>query len=221
MENQDLQELSVGEELRRMPIQRRARNTVEVILTAAERVLLDKGYEGLSTTQVAKVAGVGIGSLYQYFSGKRELVRSLFASQSGWFEQQLCELSKERLPRLGRLLLERRRRDRTLYRAAVDGSNCDPSFCAILQTLERCAPELTEVECFLAASAISGAVDRVALDRPQALDTAELEVALAALVRRVLPQAVSAPELVSCSTTRTASASMSSLGAAGCSPPII
>ncbi|MGE0324836.1 MAG: TetR/AcrR family transcriptional regulator [Polyangiaceae bacterium] len=221
METQDLQELNVGDELRRMPIQRRARNTVEVILTAAERVLLEKGYEGLSTTQVAKVAGVGIGSLYQYFSGKRELVRSLFASQSGWFEQQLCELSRERLPRLGRLLLERRRRDRTLYRAAVDGSQCDPGFSAIVEALGRCAPELSELERFLAASAVSGAVDRVTLERPHALDSAELEVALASLVRRLLPQAVSAPELVSCSTTRTASASISSLGSGGCSPPII
>ncbi len=205
-----------------MPIQRRARNTVEVILTAAERVLLEKGYDGLSTTQVAKVAGVGIGSLYQYFSGKRELVRSLFASQSGWFEQQLAELTSDRLPRLGRLLLERRKRDQTLYRAAMDGTLCDPSFAAITDALERCAPELSELDRFLAASAISGAVDRMAVERPQALDSAELETALAALVRRVLPQPVSAPEVVSCSTTRTASSSMSSLGsmvgASGCSP---
>lgn len=205
-----------------MPIQRRARNTVEVILTAAERVLLERGYEGLSTTQVAKVAGVGIGSLYQYFSGKRELVRSLFASQSGWFEQQLAELSCDRLPRLGRLLLERRRRDRTLFRAAADGAVCDPSFAAITAALERCAPELSEIERFLAASALSGAVDRVALERPQMLESAELEAALSALVRRVLPQTPSVPDVVSCSTTRSASASVSALGAAagasGCSP---
>lgn len=203
----------MGEELRRMPIQRRARNTVEVILTAAERVLLEKGYDGLSTTQVAKVAGVGIGSLYQYFSGKRELVRSLFTSQSGWFEQQLSELTGERLPRLGRLLLERRRRDRTLYRAAIDGSFCDPNFGAIVEAIGRCAPELSELDRFLAASALNAAVDRVAVERPDVLESPELERALTALSRRLLPQPVSSPELVSCSTTRTASASMSSLGA--------
>lgn len=50
---------------------------VEVILTAAERVLVDRGLDGLTTNRVAEVAGVSVGSLYQYFSNKAAIVRAL------------------------------------------------------------------------------------------------------------------------------------------------
>ena len=44
--------------------------TVEAILQAAEEVLVDKGYAAATTNRIAARAGVSIGSLYQYFSGK-------------------------------------------------------------------------------------------------------------------------------------------------------
>lgn len=64
----------------RNPIQDRAQKTVQAILTATTRVLSSDGYEGLNTNRVAEVAGVGIGSLYQYFKNKDQIIHSLIKS---------------------------------------------------------------------------------------------------------------------------------------------
>ena len=53
--------------------------TVEAILDATARVLVREGYARTSTNRVAAVAGVSIGSLYQYFPNKESLVAALVA----------------------------------------------------------------------------------------------------------------------------------------------
>ena len=63
--------------LRRLPQRASEADLVEVILVAAERVLVDRGLEGLTTNRVAEVAGVSVGSLYQYFSNKAAIIRAL------------------------------------------------------------------------------------------------------------------------------------------------
>ena len=62
---------------RKRPRQARSRATVDAILEAAARVLREEGYEGASTNRVAEVAGVSVGSLYQYFPNKTALVGAL------------------------------------------------------------------------------------------------------------------------------------------------
>ena len=62
---------------RKEPRQTRARETVEAILTAAARILTSEGFGALTTNRVAEVAGVSVGSLYQYFPHKEALVRAL------------------------------------------------------------------------------------------------------------------------------------------------
>ena len=62
---------------RKMPTQARAQETVEAILAATKKVLVKDGYEAASTNRVAEVAGVSIGSLYQYFPSKAALVAEL------------------------------------------------------------------------------------------------------------------------------------------------
>ena len=62
---------------RKQPTQARAQETVEAILSAAKRVLVKDGYEKTTTNRVADVAGVSIGSLYQYFPSKAALVSAL------------------------------------------------------------------------------------------------------------------------------------------------
>lgn len=58
---------------RKQPIQERSKLMVEDILEAASVVLLEKGLEAFNTNRVAEVAGVSIGSLYQYFPNKESL----------------------------------------------------------------------------------------------------------------------------------------------------
>ena len=62
---------------RRQPRQERSRATVDAILTATTQVLMSHGYAGLTTNRVAEVAGVSIGSLYQYFNGKDSLMKAV------------------------------------------------------------------------------------------------------------------------------------------------
>ncbi len=62
---------------RKRPRQERSKATVDTILAATARVLVKKGFDGLTTNSVAEQAGVSIGSLYQYFPSKEALVAAL------------------------------------------------------------------------------------------------------------------------------------------------
>jgi AcrR family transcriptional regulator len=62
---------------RKQPRQARAEATVEVILQAAARVLSESALAGFNTNRVAEVAGISVGSLYQYFPNKTALVVAL------------------------------------------------------------------------------------------------------------------------------------------------
>jgi AcrR family transcriptional regulator len=62
---------------RRQPQQRRAQQTVEAVLDAVARVLKREGVAGVTTNRIAEVAGVSIGSLYQYFPDKRAIFAAL------------------------------------------------------------------------------------------------------------------------------------------------
>lgn len=63
--------------LRRVPCQARSRRMVERLLEAAEQVLSTEGVTGFNTNRVAEEAGVGVGSLYEYFVDKESLARAL------------------------------------------------------------------------------------------------------------------------------------------------
>jgi AcrR family transcriptional regulator len=62
---------------RNAPKQSRSRATVTAILDATTRVLDQEGYEAATTTRVAEVAGVSIGTLYQYFSNRDTILDAL------------------------------------------------------------------------------------------------------------------------------------------------
>jgi AcrR family transcriptional regulator len=63
--------------MRKQPQQARSRATIEAILQAAAHILGERGWEGLTTNDVAELAGVSIGSLYQYFPHKLALVEAV------------------------------------------------------------------------------------------------------------------------------------------------
>jgi AcrR family transcriptional regulator len=69
-------------EPRKVPRQSRSKATVDVLLTAAARVLVADGYEGANVNRIAEVAGVSVGSLYQYFPSKEALVAAVIKRQS-------------------------------------------------------------------------------------------------------------------------------------------
>ncbi|WP_221928412.1 TetR/AcrR family transcriptional regulator [Pseudomonas kilonensis] len=63
--------------MRKEPRQARSRATVETIIQAGARVLSREGWAGFTTNKVADLAGVSVGSLYQYFPDKLSLVDAI------------------------------------------------------------------------------------------------------------------------------------------------
>src|ERR1700735_4266843 len=62
---------------RKLASQERSRSTVDALLEATTRVLIREGYDKASTNRIAEVAGVSVGSLYQYFPSKEALVAAV------------------------------------------------------------------------------------------------------------------------------------------------
>jgi AcrR family transcriptional regulator len=66
-----------GTERRRRPKQRRAHETVDAMLAAVVRILKREGFRAVTTNRIAEVAGVSIGSVYQYFPDKQAIFVAL------------------------------------------------------------------------------------------------------------------------------------------------
>ena len=62
---------------RKSASQKRSRLTVTSLLEATARILVKEGFDKASTNRIAEVAGVSVGSLYQYFPSKEALVAAL------------------------------------------------------------------------------------------------------------------------------------------------
>jgi len=61
----------------RQPRQERAKHTVQVVLDATVRLLKRGGSDAITTNRIAEVAGVCVGSIYQYFPDKRAIFAAL------------------------------------------------------------------------------------------------------------------------------------------------
>ena len=77
--------------MRKEPRQARSKATVDAIVQAGARVLGNQVWAGFTTNKVAEVAGVSIGSLYQYFPDKLSLVEAV---RSHHFEDVLRVIRK-------------------------------------------------------------------------------------------------------------------------------
>lgn len=64
----------------RQPKSAQAQETIRIILLASKKIVLAEGVDALNTNLLAQKAGVSVGSIYQYFSNKDEILRSLLLS---------------------------------------------------------------------------------------------------------------------------------------------
>ena len=62
---------------RKTATQERSRATVDALVEATARILVAEGFDKASTNRIAEVAGVSVGSLYQYFPSKEALVAAV------------------------------------------------------------------------------------------------------------------------------------------------
>lgn len=62
---------------RRTPVQSRAKAACAAIFEATTRILETEGEAALNTNRIAELAGVSIGTLYQYFPDKRAILLAM------------------------------------------------------------------------------------------------------------------------------------------------
>ncbi len=88
---------------RKQPIQRRSRVTVDAILGATARILIESGHASLTTNRVAAKAGVSIGTLYEWFPSKEALVSAIVERHLARAEEVLVRLATDLAPIARRL----------------------------------------------------------------------------------------------------------------------
>jgi len=106
---------------RKSASQSRSQATVETLLDATARVLTREGYDRASTNRIAAVAGVSVGSLYQYFPNKEALVAALVARHN----REMLQLIRDALEEAGSRKLATVMRE--LVKATVDAHLVDPA----------------------------------------------------------------------------------------------
>jgi AcrR family transcriptional regulator len=79
--------------LRKLPTQARSRARVEAILQAAGALLGEVGYDAVTTNLIAERAGVPVGSIYQFFETKDDIIAALVAR----FQERIRKLAGEEL----------------------------------------------------------------------------------------------------------------------------
>lgn len=111
---------------RRVPQQPRARETVTAVIEAVVRILRRDGLAAVTTNRIAEVAGVSIGSVYQYFPDKRAIYAALHerhAEDIGRvIDRALVDHAESRLPELLRGLID----------ALIDAHAADPQLHLVL-----------------------------------------------------------------------------------------
>jgi AcrR family transcriptional regulator len=73
---------------RRAPAQQRSRERLERILAVAAGLIAQKGSDQMKMSEIAELAGISIGSLYQYFPDKSAIIRTLAEHYNG--ESRQC-----------------------------------------------------------------------------------------------------------------------------------
>ena len=111
---------------RKSASQERSRSTVDALLEATARVLVKEGYDRASTNRIAEVAGVSIGSLYQYFPSKEALVAAVIDRHT----EQVSQVTRNALVKAAALPIEAAARE--FVSVAIDGHRVNPKLHGVL-----------------------------------------------------------------------------------------
>src|SRR5579863_7190768 len=111
---------------RKLASQERSRATVDALLEATTRILIKEGYDRASTNRIAEVAGVSIGSLYQYFPSKEALVAAVIDRHS----QEISAATRTALLQAATLPIEAAARE--FVSVGIDGHRVNPKLHGVL-----------------------------------------------------------------------------------------
>ena len=162
---------------RKTASQRRSHLTVDAIVEATARVLVREGYDRASTNRIAAVAGVSIGSLYQYFPSKEALVAAVIERHTRKLEQ----VASSALLRAAARPIDIAARE--LVTAAIEGHRVDPK---LHRVLAEEVPSTGRLENMDAAQGSRRALVRNYLEAHRGeIDVADLDLAAFILVTAV------------------------------------
>jgi AcrR family transcriptional regulator len=165
---------------RKAPKQARSQATVEAIVEAAARILEQRGHDGFSTNAVAELAGVSIGSLYQYFPRKDALIGALIVRETAQLVTEAEAALKEPTARAG---------FSAVIRAAVAHQLRRPTLARLLDFEEARLPEDADTK---RVKDRFGVILRDLLSRPDVPPQADAEEAardLMAIVKGIVDAA--------------------------------
>jgi AcrR family transcriptional regulator len=111
---------------RKHATQARSRATVEALVDATARILVREGFDKASTNRIAEVAGVSVGSLYQYFPSKEAIVVAVARRHHG----DLIRVVRGALAKASGQTLEQG--IGALVAAAIEAHRVDPSLHRVL-----------------------------------------------------------------------------------------
>jgi AcrR family transcriptional regulator len=106
--------------------QQRSRATVDALVEATARVLVREGFDKASTNRIAEVAGLSIGSLYQYFPSKEALVAAVIDRHN----RETMQLVRRALAEVSPLPIDKA--VRRLVAMAVKAHQVDPKLHRVL-----------------------------------------------------------------------------------------
>jgi AcrR family transcriptional regulator len=176
---------------RKLPTQDRSKETVEAILQATAIVLKREGYDRASTRRVAEVAGVSVGSLYQYFPNKESLVVALYNRHL----RELISMFESRFEESVRAPLPEARSGRPDPEDAL-ARRVQEMFRAFLEEREaEIRPENLDLAAFMVIEAVEAITHAAVLDRPEYLEVEDFVEEISTLVLSYLsPDGASDPE---------------------------
>jgi AcrR family transcriptional regulator len=113
---------------RKTAAQERSRATVDALVEATARILVKEGFDKASTNRIAEVAGVSVGSLYQYFPSKEALVvavierhqQEIMQTVRGELAEVLAQPVEKAMRRIVALAVKAHRVDPKLHRALAE-----------------------------------------------------------------------------------------------------
>jgi AcrR family transcriptional regulator len=127
---------------RKVASQERSRATVDALVEATARILVKAGFDKASTNRIAEVAGVSVGSLYQYFPSKEALVAAVI-------ERHQEEITRTVRGELAEVLVQPLEESvRKLVAVAVKAHRVDPKLhCVLAEQIPRTG-KLEKLETF-------------------------------------------------------------------------
>lgn len=122
--------------------QARSRATVDALVEATARILVREGFEKTSTNRIAEVAGVSVGSLYQYFPGKEALVAAVIDRHN----DEIMKIVRTAFAEVADMPVEKA--VRRLVAVAIEAHHIDPELHRVLAEQIPRSGRLAEVEAF-------------------------------------------------------------------------